>query len=92
MTRYPFHGNGFITSNHYEVFLPFRAAANSEDSTQFSSACCSVLIQQLPALETASYNQFAPTQHSLFTAPLLISGVPRVVTRLSGNVFYLAVA
>jgi hypothetical protein len=26
-----------ITSNHYEVFLPFPAAANSEDSTQFSS-------------------------------------------------------
>jgi hypothetical protein len=22
MTRYPFPDNGFITSNHYEVFLP----------------------------------------------------------------------
>jgi hypothetical protein len=32
------------------VFLPFPAAANSEDSTQFSSDYCSVLLQ-LPASE-----------------------------------------
>jgi hypothetical protein len=29
--------SGTNTSNHYKVFLPFPAAANSEDSTQFSS-------------------------------------------------------
>jgi hypothetical protein len=49
MTCYPFPGNGFIpgtiTSNHYEVVLPFPAAANSEDSTHFSFDYCSILLQ-----------------------------------------------
>jgi membrane-bound acyltransferase YfiQ involved in biofilm formation len=56
--QYPFSGNGFITgtitSNYYEVFLPFPAAANYEDSTQFSSDYC-VLLQQIAASEFASF-------------------------------------
>jgi hypothetical protein len=36
---------GTITSNHYEVFLTLSAAANSGDSTQFSSDYCSLLLQ-----------------------------------------------
>jgi hypothetical protein len=57
-TRYPFPINGFITrtitSTHSDVFLPFPAAVNSEDSTQFPSNYCSVLLQQLSA-ETEAY-------------------------------------
>jgi hypothetical protein len=99
-TCYPVPGNvfitGTITSDHYEVFLPFPAAANSEGSNQFSSDYCSVLLQQLPASEFA---YLITTLHqlngkhslycwrSLFIALLLSNGLSIVVTRLSGKVF-----
>jgi hypothetical protein len=80
--RYPFPGNGFstgtMTSNHYEVFLPFPAA---------------VLLQQLPASEFASLitalhgsngKHSLCCWRSLFTAPLLSRGLPIVFTGLSG--------
>jgi hypothetical protein len=97
--HYPFPGNRFITgpitSNHYEVFLPFPAVANSKDSAHFSSDYCSVFLKQLPASEFASLitTLCRPNGNtslycwSPFTAPLLSSGLPIVVTCLSGKVF-----
>jgi hypothetical protein len=98
-TRYPFPGNGFITGtitpNHYEVFLPFLAAANSEDSNQLSSDYRSVLLQLMPVSEIASpiTTFHGPNgKHSLYCWRRLFTGpmpsnrhpiVPCIVVRIT---------